>query len=265
MKHHIPSIATIALLLLILLGADKPPKIESPRVAKLVSDLNSNISVSEKLKVIHTLGVFGADGKEASFALCNTLATSRSQEIRLATSEALEKVNPELAKLVIPICTDENVNIRVEYIHRIEKLGSDGHDAKLALLARLQRTEEGNHEHTVLVVALATTCRRDQDVYDLLLKLSQHRQPVTRLTSIEQIPKMELKDHSKGVKALVTVLKVDNFEHHRVAAAKSLGDLGKDAKDAIPQLRNSRGDKNARVRDAADAAIKQIETQLADE
>jgi hypothetical protein len=246
-------------------AADDPPKIEDKELAKLVADIKQKPSTKEKLEAIRKIQEIGPKAKEASYTLCNTLATHRNEQLRLAAAEALERVNPELAKLVVPACTDGAEKVRIDYIQRIEQMGPQAHDAKPVLLARLLKSNDGYGEYVACVVALSATCPADKDVYDLLLRTTQHRREYVRATAVIRLPKMEVEDHAKGVKAVATVLRADTSAENRVAAAKSLGEYGREARSAIDQLRLARGDKVAEVRETADAAIKQIEAQLANE
>ena len=67
----------------------------------------------------------GEDAIDASRALCEALL-DKSQKVQLAAAEALERVNPIVHKLVIPIVVDQNPANRLKAVIELGRLKEQG-------------------------------------------------------------------------------------------------------------------------------------------
>jgi HEAT repeat protein len=64
---------------------------------------------------------------------------------------------------------------------------------------------------------------------------------------------------SEGVPVLMSALNTATTVRMRIAAARALGDIGAEARPAIPQLRALRKDKDGDLREAVETALEKIE------
>src|SRR5205807_219338 len=83
-------------------------------VEALIRQLASK-TTTERLDAVERLGAIGEDASDASRALCEALL-DKSQKVQLGAAEALERVNPVLHKLVIPIMVDQNPANRLKAV-----------------------------------------------------------------------------------------------------------------------------------------------------
>jgi HEAT repeat protein len=67
-----------------------------------------------------------------------------------------------------------------------------------------------------------------------------------------------INQHPKVVPTLIAILKSEN-PIRRAIAVRALGDIGRDAKEATPELRGLLRDPSAEVREAAATALRRIE------
>jgi hypothetical protein len=126
----------------------------------LVRDLKSK-RVADRAKAADGLGPLAEKAGLASRALCETLLDTPPQ-VRLAAEHALEKVNPAIHRLVVPIVVDKDLRERVPAIQRVGALGEEGNPAVPVLVYFKMNQRIGGQ---VAVEALAQV---DQDKKSLV-------------------------------------------------------------------------------------------------
>jgi len=242
-------------------ASSKPPaqpledtslKASEALVAPLIKDLKHQ-RVADRLKAIGAVAQLGPRGKAASRALCESLLDSNTR-VRLAAAEALDRVNPALHRLVIPIMVDKELENRLECARKIGELGPEGKPAVPVVVYFKQQYRGGG----LTVEVLAAIAPDDKAVTAKVAAwLTSDNDPYVRLAAVKVLPHMAgAKDH---VRALVQVLRGDAVDAVRAAAASALGDLGADTKDADRLLRMAKTDASAQVREAAERALEKMQ------
>jgi HEAT repeat protein len=220
-------------------------------IAKLTAGLK-NVKPAERVSACKALGELGAKGKAASRDLCSALMDS-SRQVRLAAADALEKVNPAVAKLAITILIDNNYNARLKAVQRVADLKAEGNPAVPVLLHFKQQSHDGG----AIVSALVAVAPEEKQIASLLTTwLVRDTDPGVRLAVARLLPQME--DGKAGIPALIIALKADQSEAVQIAVARTLGEFGRDAKDAVPVLELAKRASSARLREAAENALDRI-------
>ncbi len=267
--------------------------------AVVLSDLTTAVRVekeaSVRREVAVTLGRFGKLAKQAVPALTDALG-DKDDGVKAAAAEALGRVGPEartavpellkLAKaadkplrlavtfalgrtdaddklpvavaLVETLKTAGEVELRRETITSLGLLG-ESQGGVLATLAT--QLADPDAEHRVLTVeALGKLGPAVRGVEAELLTLFRaDPDKGVRRVSIRALCKALATEASRLIPALTERLQADPEFEVRVAIAQELGGLGENGKAAIPFLRAAQRDPQIRVREAAAAALKQIE------
>lgn len=222
-----------------------------PVVSAMAKDLKSR-KLADRIRAAEGLAQQGSRGKPASRALCEALL---DVDVRVQGSAraALEKVNPLLHALVVPILTDRNIKNRLDAIHKIEQLGSDGKPAVPILLFFKNNVVNSGE----VVKALVAVAADDPDITNQFISwLTKDSSDLVRLEVATRLP--EMKDGKEGIKALTLALQNDKYPLVRVASARALGEFGPMASEAIKALTAAQKDPTPEVRDAAGKALEKI-------
>jgi HEAT repeat protein len=265
----------------------------------VLTDLTTAVRVekepSVRREVAVTLGRFGKLAKQAVPALIEALA-DKDDGVKAATAEALGRVGPEaraaapellkLAKgtdkplrlaatfalgridaddklsvaaaLVETLKAATEVELRREAITSLGLLGESRGGVLPALAAQLA---DRDAEHRVLTIdAIGKLGPAVRSVESELLGLFQtDPDKGVRQVSIRTLCKGLNPEAVRLIPVLTQRLQTDADFEVRVAIAQELGGLGVSGKGAIPALRAAQRDPQIRVREAAAAAIKQID------
>jgi HEAT repeat protein len=220
-------------------------------VTPFVKDLRHR-KIPDRLQAIDALARLGPKAKAASRPLCESLFDP-SVRVRLAAAEALEKVNPTLHRLVIPVLVDKELENRLECVRKIGELGPEGNPAVPVLLWFKDQYPGGS----LIVEALAAIAPDERSVTaQAAAWLTSDRDPYVRLAAVKALPRMA--GARDQVRALVYALRSDSVDAVRAAAANALGDLGPDGKDVRTALQLAKTDASAQVREAAERALAKI-------
>jgi HEAT repeat protein len=195
-------------------------RIGEPAVPALVAAA-SNADSQMRAQAIWVLGQIGK-AAEASVPVLLAALNDEDRYVRQYAVMALGDVRPQDASVLVALrgrLKDSDAGVRLS---TIKALGQGGADARSAS--------------------------------DELLELST-KEPNLRLPVAEALIRMAAAD--LAVRPLVSELG-DRSSNLRTRAAMLLGELGDPAKPAIPALRQALADDDARVRRAADAALKRI-------
>lgn len=265
----------------------------------VLTDLTSAVRVekepSVRREVAVTLGRFGKLAKQAVPALSEALA-DKDDGVKAATAEALGRVGPEAraaapelvklskatdkplrqavtfalgridaddklpvaAALVETLKTATEAELRREAITSLGLLGESQGSVMPALAAQLA---DKDAEHRVLTIdAIGKLGPAVRSVEPELLGLFQtDPDKGVRQVSIRALCKGLNAEAARLIPVLAQRLQTDADFEVRVAIAQELGGLGVSGKGAIPALRAAQRDPQIRVREAATAAIKQID------
>jgi HEAT repeat protein len=176
---------------------------------------------------------FGPDGgADAVPVLARMLTEDPDPEARVLASLALTKLAPTSRAAVPELARalgDDDPLVRMNAANALFMLGPDARPAVPALTNAL-----GDDRNDLLVHTLTLTIRER-----VILTLGRAGTPDT-------------------APALREVLKTAKTPGTRRAVAQALGDLGPDARPAVPDLKELLKDENDEVREAAEQAIRKI-------
>jgi HEAT repeat protein len=249
------------------------------KLAPLLKDLKDK-NPAVRQKAIESIAEMGADASAASEQLINAL-NDKAPAVQQSALDALEKVNPALHKPVLTLLVDMNFQTKMDAVKELGKLGSDAKPA-IPLLLRFYQSQSQYDprnpypywQHWCGVEILVSLNAIDSESKDFLATLtnaisinkeSTHPQrngfldSKVRQKAIDlalELVKSKKLDASKTVKPLVSALADKSC---RVQAIKALGELGVDAKDAIPDLTKLKTDSDKDTREAAIDALKKIQ------
>jgi HEAT repeat protein len=188
-----------------------------------------------RYRAIFALGAMGPDAGEAVPALAAILADDPDAEARHQASLALKKIGPA-ARTAVPQLTraleDEEPIVRMNAALALRGLGTEARPAVPALIKALKR--EGNRTN-----------------------LGQFHVTVQEMTALAL--GRASAGSGEGVPALTEFLQGAGTGETRQMAARALGDVGAEARPAVPQLHALLKDSSPEVREAAEQALQKIE------
>jgi HEAT repeat protein len=182
-------------------------------------------------------------------------------EVRFQCAYALAQMGevaaPAAGDLAEMFRTDANVLNRREAAKALGAIGSKAKDAVDALLMGLNDPQASVRQAAALAL---TTVRGDPDrVLPALLKSARDPDVSVRCLSIHAIGAMG-KSAIPAIPVLIDILRRDEVADVRLAVIEELAHFGPDARPAIDALRIASKDGRAAVREAAQAALKKIES-----
>ena len=208
------------------------------------------------------LGRVGPEARTAVPELLK-LATAADKPLRLAVTFALGRTDaddklPVAVALVETLKTAGEVALRREAVTSLGLLGESQGGVVAALAAQLADPDAEHRALTVEAIGKLGPAVRGVEV-ELLAMFRTDPDKGVRQVSIRALCKGLTTEASRLMPALTERLQADPEFEVRVAIAQELGGLGESGKAAIPFLRTAQRDPQIRVREAAAAAIKQLE------
>jgi hypothetical protein len=243
----------------------KPPREEPPgngeeddaRASVFTKDLKSR-KPTARIKAAQGLGAMGLKAKSASRALCEAMLDG-NPDVALAATEALEKVNPMIHGLVLPLIVDKEQHHHAVALTKLCRLGVDGRPALPVLLAYRAKRNGG----PLVVQAIAEVAPKGKELTAQFCNwLATDKDPQTRTVVARALPRMEA--GRSAVNVLALAMRTDENDLVREAAACSLGEMGAGAKEAKRLLAAAKTDPSERVRQAAATALKKVEADEKD-
>lgn len=228
--------------------------VPADKVPELVKALKSKNQL-ERLRAAEDLGTLGAAARPARKALCEVLVGGGPVKVRQAAGDALAKIDPRLHGLAVTILVDERIENRLEAIGKAAEYKGLSEPLVPVFLWFKDRFPA----HAALAVAAVAAVAQDQHYTPALLAywLGHDPSPDVRLVSARHLG--YVRHAGDGVDALAKSLRGDPIRAVREQAAISLGELGPDAKAALPALKAARQDGCLEVREAALAALARVE------
>jgi HEAT repeat protein len=188
-----------------------------------------------RYKAIFALGAIGPDAGEAVPALAAILAGDPDAEARHQAALALKKIGPA-ARTAVPqlaqALEDSEPAVRMNATLALRGLGTEARPAVPALIKALKR--EGNR----------TNVGKFRVTIQEMMALTLARASA---------------GSAEGVPALTEFLQGAGTAQTREFAARALGEVGAEARPAVPQLRARLKDDSTAVREAAEEALQKIE------
>ncbi len=255
---------------------ERPKPVDHPNsdpLTVLVKELDSSDN-AVRVHAAQELARMGESAKPAARALCSA-ATSDSKEVRQAAIEALEKVQPDLAKPVTTLLVDANNSYLAA-----QQIAEMGDSAAPAIPVVIWNFRHLNGDVVFDIEALAKIGPMDSEAVGAIIDAAAS--PTDHLgqkLGIEQEPALtELgkltQNHGSLRREIVTCLVKTitdceaglggkggpyYYTNSALAAMGSLGEYGSDAKDAIPALKRLKLNANLQIREAAASALEKID------
>ena len=233
-----------------------------PALTEALADKDDGV----KAAAAEALGRVGPEARAAAPELLK-LARASDTPLRLAVTFALGRTDaddkaPVAVALVETLKAATEVGLRREAVTSLGLLGESQGPVLPALAAQLA---DPDAEHRVLTIdALSRLGPAVRGVEGELLALFQtDPDKGVRQVSLRALCRGLKTDAVRLIPTLTRRLEADGEFEVRVAIAQELGALGADGKTAIPALRAAQRDPQIRVREAALAALKQVERGVA--
>jgi formylglycine-generating enzyme required for sulfatase activity len=237
-------------------------------VAAHIKDLESK-KAADRIKAAQALAELGHQAGDARQALCDAMLDERPA-VRTAVSLALEKVDGKLQKYVLALVVERNGAFQKEALKGLARLGEDGKPAMSVILAYAAKNAKmvtfgftSSLNSVEVIRALMAIAPDDKRVFSLLVACLQsdnirrrHAVYASQFEAINALPRTPFQEDS--VKLLSSLLRLDEHEQMRAAAATALGEFGADAKSAVKYLEAAKVDSSSKVREAANAALAKI-------
>jgi hypothetical protein len=244
-----------------------------PEVKKLIGRLVSAPLPSGKIDAAVKLKEMRARAEPAVEQLGALMVYNRNPDVQRAASEAIERINPALYKLVLPIAvrdfSDVGGGYRDEVIgefisRKLDKCMAGIHelgpDARAAFPIVWQYVIE-NPGDDLALKTLVEIAPDEPQVFDGLARMVRPGQNTSanRILAFRLFVRMRDVDAKTFANVAVEAIGADFPDDLRIEAIKVAPTLGKDAKSAIEGLRNAKLDRNETVRTGAEKALKAIE------
>ncbi len=232
-----------------------PSSIVAPALAGLMADKDPVVRAN-------AIDALASLGEAAVPHLIKGLENDDLQELAVAV---IHKLGPK-AKDAVPALIDELKDPGADYRREVEftlaTIGPDAKGAVPALVKEMQEDSDPRVRHTACF-ALGKIGPAASDAVPALRKNLESDDKFLKVASLWALLKIEPNDQpikTLAVKPLAEVLAQSDRELVRIEAARSLGDIGEMAKDAIPALEKAaQSDVSEKVRTAAAAALKKIQ------
>jgi HEAT repeat protein len=244
----------------------------NPAVAALAKALGSD-NATDRIRAANELAKLGEAAKPAARALCFA-ATGDSQEVRLAALEALDKVQPALVQPITTLLVDPRNSYQAA--QQIAAMGESANPSVPVLIWHARQDVTNNA--AVDIRALARIGPKDPEAVRAIIGYGQaavgrHEDSrkgskTAALTALGELSENRGTLRQEIVMCLVKVLPQCETEYEfadfylgspLIAAIKSIGEYGTDAKAAVPLLKNLKLHKQIDVRQAATTALDKID------
>lgn len=244
----------------------KPP--ESPAApddlaASVVRQLAAQLAdrdPKKRLAAAKELQQLGPKARDAARPLCQACMDPAGR-VSVAAIEAIEAIRPDLHAHIITIVRDNDGGRRDRAFDLLARLGEDAAPVTPIAVAYLRRAaaDDRNSDCRAATRFLAVVASDDASLLAPLTELARNnpREEVGRdcVMILSKLAQVRPELRKKVFPTLLAYLSTP----HVISGINGLARLGSDAKDALPQLRKLRFDSDARVREAAVAAIQSIE------
>jgi HEAT repeat protein len=244
-------------------------------VAATVKVLKSK-SAAVRQKAVESLGAMGTDAVDASEEVI-VLFSDKSSAVRQAAIDALEKINPALHKPLMTMLVDKDSDHKTTAIGQLGTLGADAAPAMPTMLRfyytqaaiRESGTRLASHPFSASLLSAMNAIDPDNKEFQSLAlsniaPQSAENSPSSKFPSVQMhsiriaanLAKAGKLSAGKLIKPLRLALR---DERSRLLAVIVFGELGPDAKDALPDLHLLKTDPDQTVRDEVEKALNKIE------
>jgi HEAT repeat protein len=231
---------------------------------------DTTYSTEDRIKALEALGKLGPKVKDAAGRAVAQCMLDRNKRVGLKALDALEKIDPAIAKECNAIVVIDNEHC----LTSIQALGRLGKDARSATPILMHVAATLLEPHGVglrvskpvdlaaaAIQALVAIAPEEKGLARRFLTWMEAPDEGVRLTIVIGLPRLEQlgkEDKQHAISGLLKQLKVAPWEKVRTAAADALGEFGPEAKAAVEALENAKGDRNEGVRQSARRALSRI-------
>ena len=239
------------------------------KLAPLLKDLKDK-SAAVRQKALEGIADMGADGVEASEGLLAML-TDKSPAVQQRALDALEKVNYDLHEPIVALLVD---NDKASAVAQLGKMGAAARPAVPTLIGFYQiQAVIPDHQYHYRATILTALYAIDPDNKDFQA-LVVNAIPVIQASPYPSglMPDSEVR--FQAIICAMKMVKANNLDPARLVkpllsalgdtvckltAIQALGDIGPEAKDALPTLKKLKTDPDKIFRDVATEAVNKIE------
>lgn len=214
--------------------------------------------VQVRMEAVVELGKLGPKAAPAAPAIADRLESDKDARVRLGAAGALGKIGPD-AKAAVPALIgalkDEGFDVASWSATALGKIGPGARDAVPAL-TKMLGSYRSSHSYTA-AVALGDIGPDAKAAVPELLRMVEknfHHYAPDACLALWRIEK-----HPQAVPALIRLLKTSEYSSEVGSAACALGQLGPDAKAAVPQLVETLANKESLVASRTALALWQID------
>lgn len=252
--------------------ASRRPPLFRRELDRIIEQLKSE-KTDERVAAAERLRRMGEKARLAARALCDAIV-SPSESVRRAALEALEKVAPSLYKQVILLIVDGNVNNHIQASKALAAMGPESAAAIPVLLSHAKRVSSANNRYYPRellledIAALAKLGSSEPEVVKLFKDLTKFAPGApyyggafqyVRLAAFSALVEIGKSQPNQRKELMPIFISGIDDGGLRIAAINALGDFGKDARAAIPKLKDLKLSSLMAERDAAQAALEKIE------
>lgn len=251
MKHLLFSLPLTCALLFVsaLRSADDDPVVANKKMSEWLEILqNKSIAVKQRRAALVVLSIHGSRVSGTVLALIAALEDPE-EDIRRGAAQTLGRMGMDADRAVTPLAevvrADKADSVRLAAATALGRLGPKARPAALALAAALKDKHAGTRAAAAEAIGLVNAPAADV-VLGLVEALGDADRAV-RSNALTTLGRFDRKTPA-AVSALANLLTKDEFPDIRRKAAESLGQLGADARAAVPGLAQALQDKDVDVR-----------------
>ncbi len=209
--------------------AQEPKGDPEKLLAEALKNIKAKDNIDLRIQAATTLADFGARAEPALADLLDALETN-NEDLRLNAAITLAKIGKAAVKPVAKLLDSDNKDTKFYAIWTIGWIGPDGKETIPTMIKLTKDKDDAVRRKAVF--ALGRLAGDPSKTIDVLVEAFGDEKEDVRQAAGEALSKFG----AAAVPALIELLKVKSAGA-RIQAATSLGDIGSDAKAAVPALR----------------------------
>ncbi|WP_029629891.1 HEAT repeat domain-containing protein [Zavarzinella formosa] len=230
-------------------------------VIKVIIEAFKDPDIGVRTAAADAVGRIGFEAKEAVPSLAELLKDSDSG-VRLAAVFSLGRLGTDGAmattQLANLLATDKDPNVRKESARSLGLLGLDA-KAAVPVLAKAFKEDTATEVRQQSAIALGRMSGELKQVAMILIDVLRVDPDKTiRVLAVQTLAIGLGNDLKNYLKELVEQLSKDPEGEVRLAIVQEVGNLGPDAKEALPALAKATTDVQITIREAAKVAVKKV-------
>jgi hypothetical protein len=234
---------------------------QGEQLRKALSDITLNLKDKKAENRLHAVQAAGDLGEEARPIAREivTAMTDNSTKVRMAASESLKKIRPDIHDSVVTILVDNQWWAAMKKLAELKDEGNDAVPAIVAFLSR-QKLNDTNSIKFGLKTLIAVG-ENDETIAPTLMVYAGYKDWFVKDEAIaglgilcEHCPTIR----QKALRGFLNALD-DPFPSTRLATIKALSKYGKEGRPALKKLEKLKLDSDEGIRKAAEAAYETID------